>query len=80
MQTGGGDIFSRLTDPSKYTGAHKHRFDESGRGKGLAGRDYVSKGRGTANRATGYTGAYRGNTNTGTNETFHDLSQFLTRR
>jgi len=36
---GGGDIFSRLTDPSKYTGAHKERFDKDGRGKGLAGRD-----------------------------------------
>ncbi|KAK0168004.1 hypothetical protein PV327_001847 [Microctonus hyperodae] len=28
----------RLTDTSKYTGAHKHRFDESGKGKGIAGR------------------------------------------
>nr|XP_038027042.1 tubulin polymerization-promoting protein family member 2-like [Anas platyrhynchos] len=28
----------RLTDTSKYTGSHKERFDESGKGKGLAGR------------------------------------------
>jgi len=34
------DIFSRLTDPKLYTGAHKSRFDvESGKGKGLDGRD-----------------------------------------
>ncbi|EGI63329.1 PREDICTED: TPPP family protein CG45057 isoform X2 [Acromyrmex echinatior] len=28
----------RLTDVSKYTGSHKQRFDETGKGKGLAGR------------------------------------------
>lgn len=28
----------RLTDVSKYTGSHKQRFDESGRGRGIAGR------------------------------------------
>ena len=28
----------RLTDTSKYTGSHKERFDESGKGKGVAGR------------------------------------------
>nr|XP_023021291.1 TPPP family protein CG45057-like [Leptinotarsa decemlineata]XP_023021292.1 TPPP family protein CG45057-like [Leptinotarsa decemlineata] len=28
----------RLTDSSKYTGTHKQRFDESGKGKGVAGR------------------------------------------
>ena len=32
------DVLSRLTDPSKYTGAHKHRFDEEGKGRGLAGK------------------------------------------
>eukprot|EP01006_Ploeotia_vitrea_P011061 TRINITY_DN29524_c0_g1_i1.p2 TRINITY_DN29524_c0_g1~~TRINITY_DN29524_c0_g1_i1.p2 ORF type:complete len:201 (+),score=111.14 TRINITY_DN29524_c0_g1_i1:132-734(+) len=36
---GGGSIFDRLTDPSQYTGAHKHRFDADGKGRGLAGRD-----------------------------------------
>lgn len=28
----------RLTDVSKYTGSHKQRFDESGKGRGIAGR------------------------------------------
>jgi hypothetical protein len=28
----------RLTDTSKYTGSHKERFDESGKGKGKEGR------------------------------------------
>ncbi|XP_012226069.1 tubulin polymerization-promoting protein homolog isoform X1 [Linepithema humile] len=28
----------RLTDVSKYTGSHKQRFDETGKGKGIAGR------------------------------------------
>lgn len=29
---------ARLTDTSKYTGSHKQRFDETGKGKGIAGR------------------------------------------
>jgi len=45
-QTSGG-IFARLTDSSQYTGAHKHRFDESGKGRGLAGRDVGGNGSGT---------------------------------
>ena len=32
----------RLTDTSKYTGSHKERFDESGKGKGIAGREEQS--------------------------------------
>lgn len=28
----------RLTDVTKYTGSHKQRFDETGKGKGIAGR------------------------------------------
>lgn len=28
----------RLTDTSKYTGTHKQRFDDSGKGKGISGR------------------------------------------
>jgi len=40
----GGSIFDRLTDASKYTGAHKHRFDSSGRGRGLDGRDGGARG------------------------------------
>uniref|UniRef100_A0A0A9WS19 Tubulin polymerization-promoting protein homolog n=2 Tax=Lygus hesperus TaxID=30085 RepID=A0A0A9WS19_LYGHE len=39
-------VVDRLTDPSKYTGSHKERFDESGHGKGLAGRTDVNDGAG----------------------------------
>lgn len=46
--SGSSSVFSRLTDSSKYTGGHKHRFDEEGRGRGIAGRDSVAKGRGYA--------------------------------
>lgn len=35
-------IFDKLTDTSLYTGAHKHRFTQDGKGKGLAGRDAAS--------------------------------------
>ena len=35
-----------MTDTSKYTGSHKLRFDESGKGKGLEGRESVAKGPG----------------------------------
>lgn len=43
----------RLTDTSKYTGTHKERFDESGKGKGLAGREDLTDN-------SGYVGAYKG--------------------
>lgn len=43
----------RLTDTSKYTGSHKERFDESGKGKGLAGREELTD-------SSGYVGAYKG--------------------
>jgi hypothetical protein len=78
----GGGIFDRLTDTSLYTGAHKARFDQHGQGKGLAGRDRVTKGGGThgASRNAKDGAYYRGSTNTGTNQTFHDSSEFLTRR
>lgn len=36
------DVTSRLTDTSKYTGAHKERFDSAGKGKGAAGRDDIA--------------------------------------
>ncbi|KAM4721233.1 tubulin polymerization-promoting protein family member 3 [Rhinophrynus dorsalis] len=42
----------RLTDTSKYTGSHKERFDESGKGKGKSGRETIVKN-------TGYVGAYK---------------------
>lgn len=32
----------RLTDTSKYTGTHKERFDESGKGKGKEGREDIA--------------------------------------
>ena len=35
-----------MTDTSKYTGSHKLRFDEEGKGKGLEGRDSLVKGKG----------------------------------
>ncbi|XP_049860010.1 tubulin polymerization-promoting protein homolog [Schistocerca gregaria] len=42
----------RLTDPSRYTGAHKQRFDESGKGKGIAGRKDIPD-------ASGYVQGYQ---------------------
>lgn len=42
-----------LTDTKKYTGAHKLRFDESGKGRGKAGR--VDEG-----NKTGYVASYKG--------------------
>ncbi|XP_071509307.1 tubulin polymerization-promoting protein family member 2-like [Diadema antillarum] len=52
VKAGGVD---RLTDTSKYTGSHKERFDESGKGKGLEGRkDFDAKA------AAGYVGGYKG--------------------
>ena len=50
MNVGGVD---RLTDTSKYTGAHRERFDSEGKGKGVAGREDLA-----AN--TGYVGNYKG--------------------
>ncbi|CEL97699.1 unnamed protein product [Vitrella brassicaformis CCMP3155] len=35
------NIFDKLTDSSQYTGAHKHRFDDSGQGRGIAGREEI---------------------------------------
>ncbi|XP_041641861.1 tubulin polymerization-promoting protein family member 3 [Cheilinus undulatus] len=42
----------RLTDASKYTGSHKERFDETGKGKGREGREDLVQN-------TGYVGAYK---------------------
>ena len=39
-------VLAHFTDTSQYTGAHKHRFDEAGKGKGPAGRDSIAKGNG----------------------------------
>eukprot|EP00912_Choanoflagellata_sp_UC4_P001758 UC4_evm4s1127 len=34
-------VTERLTDTSKYTGSHQHRFDASGAGRGAAGRENI---------------------------------------
>lgn len=31
-------VTARLTDTKSYTGTHKERFDDTGKGKGIAGR------------------------------------------
>jgi len=49
-KTGG---VTKMTDTSQYTGAHKERFDESGKGKGIAGRADVADN-------SGYVGNYKG--------------------
>lgn len=43
---------NRLTDTSKYTGSSKQRFDETGKGKGIAGRKNVVD-------ASGYVSGYQ---------------------
>ncbi|XP_030638410.1 tubulin polymerization-promoting protein family member 2 [Chanos chanos] len=43
----------RLTDASKFTGSHKERFDESGKGKGKVGREDIPD-------TSGYVSAYKG--------------------
>ncbi|KAM4631342.1 tubulin polymerization-promoting protein family member 3 [Polymixia lowei] len=48
----------RLTDTSKYTGSHKERFDQSGKGRGRSGREEIVDN-------SGYVGAYK---NAGTYE------------
>ncbi len=45
-------MVDRLTDTSRYTGSHKERFDESGKGRGREGREELVEN-------TGYVGAYR---------------------
>jgi len=37
-KTANSNVLDRLTDTSKYGGAHKQRFDSSGKGKGKEGR------------------------------------------
>jgi len=44
---------NKMTDTSKYTGAHKERFDASGKGKGLEGRADIVENK-------GYVGNYKG--------------------
>lgn len=49
-KTGG---VGRMTDTSQYTGSHKERFDESGKGKGIDGREERADN-------SGYVGDYKG--------------------
>ena len=63
-----GNIFEKLTDHKEYTGYHRHRFDEKGKGKGKAGRDTAVKGVGSLlNVSTVSTG----------DETVRDISQIM---
>ncbi|XP_046550032.1 tubulin polymerization-promoting protein family member 3-like [Haliotis rubra] len=50
----------RLTDASKYTGAHKERFDDSGKGRGKGGRVDEAKNSGYVGNYKGE-GSYKGN-------------------
>lgn len=55
------NVYSRLTDHTKYTGAHKERFDADGKGRGKIGRvDIVEH--------TGYVSTYK---NKGTYDQTH---------
>ena len=38
-----GGIYDKLTDTSQYTGAHVHRFDKDGHGRGKVGRTEAGK-------------------------------------
>lgn len=40
-----------MTDTSKYTGSHKERFDKSGKGKGIDGRETIAD---TSGYVSGY--------------------------
>ena len=58
------EIVERMTDTSLYTGSHKHRFDEEGKGKGLEGRDSIAKGKGmvpgSVSSQQAYVSGYKG--------------------
>ncbi len=70
-------IFDRLTDPKLYTGAHKHRFDTDGRGRGLEGRDSMPKGAGATPASHAPRTAFKGHTNTGSDEKIDSIAQIL---
>ena len=58
--------------------AHRLRFDpRTGRGRGRAGRDAAPKGLGWGGERAA--SAFRGHTNTNTDETIHDLRQIVMR-
>ena len=64
QKSANSEIVDRMTDTSKYTGSHKHRFDEDGKGRGLEGRDSVAKGKGmvpgSVASQTAYVSGYKG--------------------
>lgn len=54
-----------MTDAAQYTGTHKERFDEGGKGRGAAGRDSTPKGRASVpgsliGSQPGYVSGYKG--------------------
>uniref|UniRef100_A0A0N5AHU6 TPPP family protein n=1 Tax=Syphacia muris TaxID=451379 RepID=A0A0N5AHU6_9BILA len=60
-KTSAEGVYSRLTDHTKYTGAHKERFDADGKGRGKAGREEIKDD-------SGYVAAYK---NRGTYDKIH---------
>jgi len=50
----------RLTDVSKFTGSHKERFTEEGKGKGIAGRRDVTD-------TSGYVSGFKSSSTAGGN-------------
>lgn len=51
--TANKSVTDRLTDVSKYTGSHKHRFNPDGTGRGIDGREYRAENK-------GYVSGYKG--------------------
>lgn len=64
-----------MTDTSKYTGSHKERFDESGKGKGLEGRKDFD-----AQAAEGYVGGYKGKDSYDKTHQLMDCEMYLSAR
>ena len=58
QKTVNSEAVDRMTDTSQYTGTHKERFDDSGKGRGIAGRDAAAKGRGSVPPLVGSQPAY----------------------
>ena len=54
QKSANSELVERMTDTSKYTDSQKDRIDESGRGKGLEGRDASVRSQ------QGYVGGYKG--------------------
>ena len=64
-----------MTDTSLYTGSHKLRFDEEGKGRGLEGRDTAYKGKGSVPTVVGSDPSYvTGYKNEGTYSSSHKVA------